>query len=253
MKNNHKVFFAGILALALIFGLMLTGCGGDGTDTGGPGQVAIPPPAIDSLPALPVVGGISAVTSESEALTLLAAIKASSVWTINDTVEDLVEEKSTSFPDGYRWDFTDNTDMGYAISSKGNYSKTGSAMVGREVTTSDTTIEFTSNKTFGSSPVVTFYLGSTIREIQNTDYSWNSRGDWGYEGGGSAYGLTVSASGKSARIIFSNQWYAWENESGDEGLTISGFLKVYGTSNTPVLTRTFDNGEDAIAVQALFN
>jgi hypothetical protein len=246
--------------------LMFTACP---MDSGGGGGGPKP----EDLPELPA--GTTYVTNETEAKALLGALKPG-FQSIRSQVGNLISPTNTD--SGYSWNVTDNTSIsGLKVNSRGagtektnianpeaidNFDdlKQGDWMEYSE--TSDTTVEFTGDKTVSDATV---YQGSksvdkaselskmTIKSISNTGgtVTVNVSGEASQQ-----CGVTASIGGKGGKIILEagargslNGDYNLADMMGDDiptpspSITYSGSLKVYGADNAVVYELSI-KGED---------
>lgn len=278
MKKN--LLLTGLLSALLIAGMMFTACPVESDDDDGGNGLPVPGPA--ELPVLPVGSGY--VSSEAEAKALLNDFGTAGVRTLRYEVEELIRSKRTENKDSYTLAVKDDTSLpGLKINATGNATyrlnppdfmqdgyipKAGDSM--GEDQTSDTTVEFTADKSAGGATV---YKGSRISEksaesssvtIEKIDTASQS-GTVNFAGSGSSfhvYSLTVSGGGKGGKIILNAQVQGSGSKTitvSDENfdfpdipVTYSGSLTVYGANDTAVYTKNISGEADYNEVMAYF-
>jgi hypothetical protein len=259
MKKSHVLM--GIASTLLMAALMFTSCPTE-DDGNGAGPPIVTTPTVDQLPGLPT--GATAVSNEAEAKALLEALEDSRVGrNLGDQVENVIENRmeTTGTETNWKaeWNFEkDISEEGLKISSSGNVSRSTNNATGENrkkgdydqtSDNQDFAVVVTADKTYGQ---VTLVTGSSIARAQSgtgryevtavsgdnytVKYSFSNQAAYGL-------GLTVTQSGKAGKIIFEASGKASASgtitsgggEKMNPDITVSGSLKVYGSSNdTPV-------------------
>ncbi|GHV94386.1 hypothetical protein AGMMS50293_07060 [Spirochaetia bacterium] len=123
MKKERNVLM-GILGLVLVFGLVLSGCPTEAGET----EVGLKPLTPGELPGLPEGSGAAWVSSAAEVETLLTALGDSYLPNnVQNSISNLVYNKSIPNATGYSYDFTDEVIASPAlkVTGKGSGSQTG--------------------------------------------------------------------------------------------------------------------------------
>ncbi|GHV96289.1 hypothetical protein AGMMS50293_26090 [Spirochaetia bacterium] len=221
-----------MVGLVLSFMVLVLTLGGCNSDPGNEPGVSLAPPAVGNLPALPSTGGITAISTPSDADALLLALKNSGLYSeIQNKIYDALEAKAQKLSDGiWNWNFNDYiVEAGLSISATGGDTETRSSFTGSYNTTTAVTAQ---NYTWNG---VTLYSGSKIQEIEKFSVYDASSPATGSEERAGTWGLTVSANGKAAKIIFSatssGSGAIDEDEWDFSNRVASGFLRVYGAAD----------------------